>query len=88
LNKGLGKGTIQIGPSVCTSIREIAEMIVEISAKPIDIIYDLSRPEGDKARSADYSRAKQILGWEPKTSLESGLRLQYEWIKESIDNRG
>ena len=84
LNKGLGKGVIQIGPSVCTSIRDIAEMIVKISNKPVKIMYDLNRPEGDKARSADYSKAKQILGWEPKTSLEDGLRLQYKWIKESL----
>ena len=84
LNKGLGKGTIQIGPSECTSIREVAEMIVKISNKPIDIVYDLSRPEGDKARSADYSKAKQILGWEPKISLREGLQMQYEWIKNQI----
>ena len=85
LNKGLGKGTIQIGPSVCTSIREIAEMIVKISTKPIDIIYDLTRPEGDKARSADYTKAQQVLGWEPKTSLEEGLLMQYEWIKLEVN---
>lgn len=84
LNKGLGKGAIQIGPSVCTSIREIAEMIVEISAKPIEIFYDLTRPEGDKARSADYSKAKQVLEWEPKISLKEGLQMQYEWIKERL----
>ena len=81
LNRGMGKGMIQIGPSVCTSIREIAELVVKISGKRIDIVYDLSRPEGDKARSADYSKAKQVLGWEPKMSLEEGLQMQYEWIE-------
>ncbi|MDR2233230.1 MAG: NAD-dependent epimerase/dehydratase family protein [Tannerella sp.] len=84
INKGLGRGTIQIGPSVCTSIREIAEMIVKISAKPIDIFYDLSRPEGDKARSADFTKAAKLLSWSPKISLEEGLRRQYEWIKHQL----
>lgn len=61
-------------------------MIVKISGKDIDIFYDTTRPEGDKARSADYSKALRILGWEPKTSLERGISLQYEWIKEQINN--
>jgi len=86
LDKGLGKGTIQIGPSVCTSIKEIAESVVEISGKEIDIFYDTSKPEGDKARSADYSKAKAILGWEPKVSLKDGLKAQYNWIKSQIES--
>jgi len=86
LKKGLGKGTIQIGPDVCTSIREVAEMIVRISGKDIDIVYDRSKPEGDKARCADYTKAMSILGWQPQVSLKEGLRKQYEWIKNQIDN--
>lgn len=85
LHKGMGEGVIQIGPSVCTSIREVAEMIVKISGKKIDIVYDTTRPEGDKARSADYSKAKRILGWEPKVSLEEGLKQQYNWVKAQIE---
>ena len=85
VEKGLGQGVIQIGPSVCTSIREIAETIVEISGKKIDIRYDTSRPEGDKARSADYSKAKRILGWEPKKQLIDGLKEQYLWIENQLN---
>jgi len=78
--KGLGKGIIQIGPSVCTSIRDIAETIVQISGKEIIIKYDITKPEGDKARSADYSKANNVLGWEPKILLEVGLRELYDWM--------
>jgi nucleoside-diphosphate-sugar epimerase len=85
LQKGLGKGVIQIGPSVCTSIKEIAEMIVKTSRKNINILYDTSKPEGDMARCADYSKAKDVLGWEPVMTLEKGLQLQYEWIKQQIE---
>jgi len=88
LEKGLGKGTIQIGPGICTSIKEIAELIVKISGKNISIKYDTSKPEGDKARSADYSKAKAILGWEPQVSLENGIKLQYDWIKTQLANEG
>ena len=85
LEKGWGHGWIQIGPSVCTSIREIAEAVIKISGKDIEPFYDTSKPEGDKARSADYSKAKTILGWEPKVKLEDGLREQYEWVKAQME---
>lgn len=85
LKKGWGHGWIQIGPSVCTSIKEIAETVVKISGKDIDIFYDTTKPEGDKARSADYSKAKRILGWEPQVSLEEGLKQQFAWVKSQIE---
>lgn len=84
LEKGWGHGWIQIGPSVCTSIKEIAETIVKISGKDINIYYDTSKPEGDKARSADYSKAKEILDWEPKVNLADGLAEQYKWVERQI----
>lgn len=85
LNKGWGHGHIQLGPSICTSIKEIAERIVEISGKDIKIIYDSTKPEGDKARSADYSKAQTLLGWKPEVSLKDGLSQQYHWIKKQIE---
>lgn len=84
LDKGWGHGWIQIGPSVCTSIAEIAETVVKISGKDIKPFFDTTKPEGDKARSADYSKAKEILGWEPSVSLEEGLRQQYKWVENEI----
>jgi GDP-D-mannose 3',5'-epimerase len=86
LEKGLGEGVIQLGPSVCTSIKEIAETVVDISGKDIKIEFDVTKPEGDKARSADYSKAKRVLGWEPKVSLKDGLMRQFNWIKKEIES--
>lgn len=84
LEKGWGQGYIQIGPSHCTSIKEIAEKIVKISGKDMVPEYDTTKPEGDKARCADYSKAKRVLGWEPTVSLEDGLKESYEWIEKQI----
>lgn len=84
LKKGWGHGWIQIGPSDCTSIHEIAEAVVRISGKNITPYYDTTKPEGDKARSADYSKAKEILGWEPRVSLEDGLKQQYAWVERQM----
>ena len=85
LECGFGKGVIQIGPDVCISIREIAETLVEISGKEITIEYDRTKPEGDRGRCADYSKAKRILGWEPRTSLRDGLEETFRWIESSVN---
>lgn len=87
LKRGWGHGWIQIGPSECISISKIAETIVKISGKDMEIIYDTTKPEGDIARCADWSKAKEILGWEPKVSIEEGLKQQYNWIKEQIEKQ-
>lgn len=84
LEKGWGHGWIQIGRDYSTTIREIAYKVAEISGKGLIPKFDLSKPEGDSARFADYSKAKNILGWEPETDLEEGLRESYDWIEKQI----
>lgn len=84
LEKGWGQGYIQIGPGECTSVKEIAERIVCISGKNIPIVFDLTKPEGDKARCADYSKAKKVLGWAPRVGLHDGLLSTYAWVEKQL----
>jgi nucleoside-diphosphate-sugar epimerase len=84
LEKGLGKGYIQIGPDTSTTIAEIASHIVRISEKNISVVFDVTKPEGDKARAADSSKALQLLGWKPTISLEEGLVKTYRWVENQI----
>jgi GDP-D-mannose 3',5'-epimerase len=85
LEKGLGHGVIQLGPDVCTQIKDIAETVVKISGKDIKIQYDTTKPEGDRGRCANYSKAKRILGWQPNVGLEHGLKQLYRWIAKEIE---
>jgi GDP-D-mannose 3',5'-epimerase len=84
MQRGLGQGVIQIGPDRCISIREIAETIVEISGKPIAIEFDTTKPEGDRGRCADFVKARQVLGWEPRVPLSAGLKQLYAWIEQRM----
>ena len=84
LDRGMNKGPIQIGPSSSTSISEIAQHIKEISGKDFPIIYDTTKPEGDTDRCADYSKAYELLAWEPFTTIREGLNKTYEWISAKI----
>ena len=81
MEQGMSNGAVQIGTNYCTSIRELAEMIVKISAKNIEIKYDLTKPEGDRGRCADCSKAEKLLNWKPKVALEEGLGRVYNWVE-------
>ncbi len=84
MQKGFGKGLIQIGPDFCTPIKEIAALIKDISGKDMPIFFDTSKPEGDRGRCANYSKAKKILGWEPRVDLWEGLTSLYRWIEARV----
>lgn len=84
VDAGLGQGVIQIGPDYSTSIRELAEAIARISGKDIDISYDPTRREGDGDRAADWRKAREVLGWQPRVSLDEGLARTYDWCRKAI----
>jgi GDP-D-mannose 3',5'-epimerase len=66
----------------------VAETLVKISGKKIQIRYDLKRPEGDQARSAHFGKARRLLGWKPRVSLLEGLTRLYGWIRQEKKVRG
>jgi GDP-D-mannose 3',5'-epimerase len=84
--KGMNKGAIQIGPDFSTSIKEIAQIVVKVSGKNIPIEYDLTKPEGDMDRCADWSKAKALLGWSPEISIEEGVAETYEWCRKILQS--
>ena len=85
LEKGMNNGVIQIGPNESVSIADIAKKIVTLSGKDINIQFDKSKPEGDKDRSADSSKALKIIGWTQKISIDEGLNLTYQWASANLN---
>ena len=85
--KGINKGVIQIGPEKSTSIKEIAKKIKKISARDIKIKFNKSKIEGDKDRSANIQKAKKILKWRQKISLDVGLKQVYDWTQKQIGKK-
>ena len=79
--RGENSGVIQIGPDKCTSINELANIIINILDKNIQLSHNLNKPIGDIGRCANYSKAKDILGWEPKIKLNDGILDLIEWLK-------
>ena len=67
--------TFMIGPSHCTTISEVASIILAHPRIDVDeIIFDTTKPIGDIGRFADSTLASQEIGWSPKVDFRSGLR--------------
>ena len=66
---------VNLGSGRGVTIKEIAEVIAKnVPGGPIKIIWDKSKPNGDAKRLMDTKRAKKLLGFNPKYSLEKGIR--------------
>ena len=76
---------VNIGSDRLVTIDELAKIVIKISGKTITIKHDLSKPQGVRGRNADITLVRKEIGWEPKVSLEEGLRRTYEWAKVRID---
>jgi nucleoside-diphosphate-sugar epimerase len=71
---------INLGTGKRFKLREVALAILnQMKFYPKQIDFDLSKPTGVVNRALDISRAKEILGWEPKVSLEEGLSRTISW---------
>jgi nucleoside-diphosphate-sugar epimerase len=79
LTEGAAGQVINLGNDAEMTILELAEKIIGITGSSSEIVY-LPLPEDDpQNRRPDLKRARTILGWEPKVSLEDGLRRVIEW---------
>tara|TARA_Y100001970_G_C14175051_1_gene826475 strand:- start:211 stop:1191 length:981 start_codon:yes stop_codon:yes gene_type:complete len=84
LEKGFNKGVIQLGSSTSHSIEYIANYLISLTNKNVNINFDTSKPEGDKDRMADCSKANKILGWKQKIDLNQGLEKTLKWVRDKL----
>ncbi len=68
------------------SINELAKIIIKYENKIEHVKHHHPQSEIMKL-VCDYSKAKKLLGWEPKVSLEEGIKKLEKWIKESEMNK-
>jgi UDP-glucuronate decarboxylase len=66
-------GPINIGNPGEFTIRELAELVIELTASKSKLIFEDLPSDDPRQRRPDISKAKAVLGWEPKTQLREGL---------------
>src|SRR5262249_52458478 len=65
---------LNIGTGAETSIRELIQKIQLATAYEGRIVWDASKPDGQMRRSLDPARCRRLLGFQPRVSLDEGLR--------------
>ena len=76
---------INIGSGIDHSIKELAELIAEITNFKGKLVFDTSQPDGTPRKLLDISVLKSC-GWSPKIDFKTGLSNTYDWYKKNIDN--
>ena len=75
---GIVGGFFNIGGGRSTSLADLARMMIRLSGRNMEPLYENPRPGDAKISTADISKSARLLGWKPKMSLEDGLRTLFQ----------
>jgi GDP-L-fucose synthase len=76
-----GPEPVNLGTGSEISIRELAELIAELTGFEGEIVWDPSQPNGQPRRALDTSRARELFGFEARTALREGLEQTIAWYR-------
>lgn len=86
---GIDGETFNLGSGQEVSIRELTEEILFLTGSQARVVVDEERLRPEKSEVqrllADNSKARRILGWEPKVSLREGLTQTIAWVRAHMD---
>jgi dTDP-glucose 4,6-dehydratase len=77
---------VNVGNPEEITLLQFANEIIKLTATEQKIVYRPLPKDDPKQRKPDITRAKEILGWEPKVSREEGLKITYAYFKERIQS--
>jgi dTDP-glucose 4,6-dehydratase len=75
---------VNIGNPTEFSMLECARLVLQVTGSASRIEFRPLPADDPKQRRPDISKARRLLGWEPKISLESGLKLSLEYFKKAV----
>lgn len=73
---------VNIGSGLEIRIKDLVDMISNVSNFNGDLVFDITKPDGPKRKLLDNSVMNKF-GWEPKISLQDGIRDTYEWYSNN-----
>lgn len=78
-----GAEPVNLGTGREIKIKDLVDMIVELTGFRGRVIWDRSKPDGQPRRCLDTTKAKALFGFEARTFLEEGLRQTVDWYVRS-----
>jgi dTDP-glucose 4,6-dehydratase len=81
-------GPMNIGNPHEFTVRELAELVVELTGSSSELQFRPLPSDDPKQRRPDISLAREVLGWEPVVPLREGLTRTIAWYREELAARG
>ncbi len=78
------EGPCNIGNPDEFTVRELAELVIEITGSDAEIVHEDLPVDDPAKRRPDITRARTELGWEPKIELREGIERTVEWFKHEL----
>ncbi|HWV68089.1 UDP-glucuronic acid decarboxylase family protein [Chitinophaga sp.] len=75
---------VNIGNPQEITLNQFAEEIIALTGSKQKIVYQPLPKDDPKQRQPDITKARTLLGWEPKVSRQEGLKITYEYFKEAL----
>jgi GDP-D-mannose 3',5'-epimerase len=79
---------LNLGTDELVTVDALVDLVCKVAGKSLTKRHDTSKPQGVRGRNSDNSKTREVLGWEPQTSLEEGLRRTYRWIETELAKSG
>jgi dTDP-glucose 4,6-dehydratase len=79
---------VNLGNPVEMTVLQFANKVLEVTGSTSDIVFvrphDERIRDDPKMRQPDISKARAVLGWEPKITLDEGLRRTVDWFRDKV----
>jgi nucleoside-diphosphate-sugar epimerase len=74
---------LNLGQDRLITINQLADLVAN-AAGTVVAKRHVAGPQGVRGRNSDNTKLREVLGWEPRISLEEGLRRTYVWIEDQV----
>jgi GDP-L-fucose synthase len=79
---------VNLGAGQEISIRELAELVADVTGYTGGIVWDETKPGGQPRRSVDASRARNLFGFEARMPLREGIERTVAWYRSAVAGVG
>jgi len=81
-------GPVNIGNPAELTVLELSKIIVEVTDSDSEVVFEPLPVDDPTRRCPDITRAREMLGWEPRVDLRDGLALTRDWYREELARGG
>jgi GDP-L-fucose synthase len=82
-----GSEPVNLGSGTEISIKNLTQLICRLTAFTGKVVWDANKPDGQPRRCLATSRAKELFGFEAKTTLEDGIRQTIAWYRSHFGGK-